>query len=60
MYKQVFQDEWSCHTAGGCGNFDTFSVNPAYMLNVHQGMSIFFRLMQTSQTAMDGSVVTEP
>ena len=45
MSKQVFNDLWSCHTAGGCGNFDSFAVNPTYAMKVHQDKRIFFRLM---------------
>ena len=34
MVKQVFSDEWNCNNAGGCRNFGTYDVNPAYCIRV--------------------------
>ena len=62
MIKQVFSDEWNCNNAGGCRNFGTFDVNPAYCIRVKAPNTLlFFRLMIKSETSENGmSVITNP
>lgn len=33
-FKQVFNDSWNFNNAGGCKNFPTFDMNPAYVIKV--------------------------
>jgi hypothetical protein len=55
MSKKVFSGSFEFSNSGGCRNFDTYNMNPAFCIKVvHDPTQVFFRLMIKGEVSQDG------